>query len=129
MNLRLSDRDMDSVTALDWSPTENILAAGDYSGGYYRWRNTIPDSHPPPIKSKTSSTTRSAQHRDTLGLFDDDTPRQESPTRGAALNQNGDIGDDLVDLDPIDWIEDDLGSEPDKTVEKQNKYVKEMGLF
>ncbi|KAI0036851.1 hypothetical protein K488DRAFT_75644 [Vararia minispora EC-137] len=105
--LKLTERDIIFSTQLSWSPTENVLASGDYGGGYYRWRKVIPEYLPPPTRPMSiSSTTPAAPRRETRSLFD----QAEPVGNDRAVYADGDIDlDNLEELDPIDWIEDDLG--------------------
>ena len=96
----------------------------DHSGAFRRWINAIPAIAPHPVKSATSSVTRSVQRRPSLSLFDDDSASAEKPENQGVQDEDM---DNLDELDPIDWIADDV-SEPDEANGDQG-FVKEMGLL
>jgi hypothetical protein len=119
---------MQFATQIAWSPSDNYLIAGDYCGAFYRWRKAIPDGHPPPVKTAaaaaTASTSRAPPQR---SLFDDAAPAVDDvplPVDGDDID-----ADNFEDLDPIDWIDNDLGAEEVEEVGTGTAggFVKEMG--
>lgn len=119
-----------TITRLQFSPRENLVAWTDSDGALNRWLKPISDNFPDPVK--VSSVTNGAPtvpiKRNDIDLFGNDI------TGGEASEKNGtndvDLDDDLIDIDD-GWIVDDMDGAHKAEVpkEKRDPFVKEMGEF
>lgn len=116
------------ATQLAWSPKDNILALVDNGGYFLRWKEIIPSDYQPPHKSATTTSTRRVREpeparREALGLFDDD----DAPAKDDPAPADDDIDlDNLEELEPIDWMEDDAGVLEKDGDDDERGFVKEM---
>ncbi|KAG6818356.1 hypothetical protein H0H93_005614, partial [Arthromyces matolae] len=114
-----------TITHLAFSPKENLLAWTDTEGGFNRWHQVIPETHPSPVQRSVGSDTSSAlAGRPKSTLFDDIAEAGNKNSR----QEFDDVGNGFGDADD-DWIIDDLGGglqdNPEST-RKGDGLVKEM---
>ena len=117
-----------TITRLQFSPRENLVAWTDSDGALSRWLKPISDNYPDPVKisSVTNNAATVPIKRNDIDLFGNDI------TGGAASEKNGtddvDLDEDLVDIDD-GWIVDDMdGAHKAEVPEgKRDPFVKEMG--
>ncbi|VDC03593.1 unnamed protein product [Peniophora sp. CBMAI 1063] len=116
------------ATQLAWSPKENLLALVDSSGHFLRWKEVIPSDYQSPYKSATATATRRGREpeparREALGLFDDD----DTPAKDDDGPADDDVDlDNLEELEPIDWMDDDAGVLEKDGDDNERGFVKEM---
>jgi chromosome transmission fidelity protein 4 len=117
-----------TITRLQFSPRENLIAWTDSDGALSRWLKPISDNFPDPIKVSLVTTNAATVpvKRSDIDLFADDT------TGGPAYEKDGagdvDLDEDLIDVDD-GWIVDDMdGAHKTEVPEgKRDPFVKEMG--
>ena len=123
------DRLRGFATQLAWSPKENMLALVDNGGCFLRWKEVIPSDYQAPHKSAVTTAPRRVREpetvrREALGLFDDD---DAPPAKDDAAPVDDDVDlDNLEDLEPIDWMEDDAGVLEKDGDDDERGFVKEM---
>jgi len=114
-----------TITRLQFSPRDNLVAWTDSDGVFSQWMKPISDDFPDPVKvsgATTSAATIPVQHKPGLELFAEDTSAEAG--KGA---------EDDIDLDDViledGWIVDDMdGAHKAEVPEsKRDPFVKEMG--
>ncbi|KAG6865519.1 hypothetical protein C0991_001840 [Blastosporella zonata] len=114
-----------TITHLEFSPKDNLLAWTDTEGGFSRWHKAVPDTFPDPVRRSIATTaTATVTGRPKTTLFDD---IAEATTR-APHDEDVEVEAGFGDVDD-DWIIDDLGGalqDAPESVRKSDGFVKEM---
>jgi chromosome transmission fidelity protein 4 len=115
-----------TITKVEFSPSENLIAWTDTDGVFTRWPKPISDNYPDPVKVNRATAApatipvKPPKDLDLFGLDD----LQDSALD--LLNDN----DSDADMPPDDWIIDDTDgalNAPDIDSSTKNGLVKEMG--
>jgi len=117
-----------TITRLQFSPRENLIAWTDSDGALSRWLKPVSDNFPDPVKvsSVTNGAPTVPMKRNDIDLFGNDI------TGGGASEKNGngdvDLDEDLIDIDD-GWIVDDMDGahKAELPKGKRDSFVKEMG--
>jgi len=120
-----------TITQVQFSPRENLLAWTDTDGVFSRWLMPISDNFPDPVKAAITTNgaaTVSVKPKTGLDLWADDTILAEGPSKEKDIGDDVALDDDMLDVDD-GWIVDDmdgaLHAEPEAS--KSVGFVKEMG--